>query len=182
MFLNVLVATDGSAHAERALAEAIDIVRASHGRLTIVTSLMRPSPWVAAAAAGAGAIQHPEECESESQAILRAAERQVPQDVPVTICLRREPIRDVLLEAARSGKHDLIVMGSRGRGTVRSTVLGSVSHHVLHHSPIPVLIVHATLEDQERHEAAFEAAREAARAADRESADADDPAPVADGR
>ncbi|EHN08807.1 UspA domain protein [Patulibacter medicamentivorans] len=163
MFLNVLVATDGSAHAERALAEAVDIVRASHGRLTLVTAVIRPSAWVAAAAAGAGAIQHPEECEAESLAILRAAERQVPRDVPVTICLRREPVRDVLLDAARSGKYDLIVMGSRGRGAVRSTVLGSVSHHILHHSPVPVLIVHATDEDRARHEAALAAAHAAAR-------------------
>jgi nucleotide-binding universal stress UspA family protein len=47
-----------------------------------------------------------------------------------------------LVKRAGAGGHDLIVMGSRGRGAVRSAVLGSVSHYVLNHTHVPVLIVH----------------------------------------
>jgi nucleotide-binding universal stress UspA family protein len=63
--------------------------------------------------------------------------------VPVTTVLTEEPIRTALIRQIEAGHHDLVVMGSRGRGAVRSALLGSVSHFVLHHSPVPVLIVHA---------------------------------------
>jgi nucleotide-binding universal stress UspA family protein len=84
----------------------------------------------------------------EADRIVRAAADRVPEDISVTTILTEDPIRAAILKRAREGNHDLIVMGSRGRGTVRSAVLGSVSHHVLHHSPIPVLIVHADPEPE----------------------------------
>jgi hypothetical protein len=61
----------------------------------------------------------------------------------VTSVMSSEPARPALLRALEQGQYDLLVMGSRGRGAVRSVLLGSVSHYVLHHSPVPVLIVHA---------------------------------------
>ena len=61
-----------------------------------------------------------------------------------------QPIRAALIGRIAEGHHDLIVMGSRGRGAVRAALLGSVSHYVLHHSPIPVLIVHAQRSQEER--------------------------------
>ncbi len=36
----------------------------------------------------------------------------------------------------------MIVTGSRGRGTVAGSVLGSVSHNLIKHATVPVLVVH----------------------------------------
>ncbi|XP_022301421.1 putative universal stress protein SAUSA300_1656 [Crassostrea virginica] len=35
---------------------------------------------------------------------------------------------------------DMIIMGSRGLGTIRRTIMGSVSDYVVHHAHIPVIV------------------------------------------
>lgn len=142
MFHNILVAVDGSPHADQALAQAVDLAESEHTRLTVMTALPRitgPGCLVPGAPVGELiAAAH-----AQAEAVLREARDQIPDDLPVTTMLTEQPIRTALLRQITDGHHDLVVMGSRGRGAVRSTLLGSVSHHVLHHSPVPVLIVHA---------------------------------------
>ncbi|WKT58663.1 universal stress protein [Candidatus Nitrosotenuis chungbukensis] len=41
----------------------------------------------------------------------------------------------------KANKVDLIVIGSRGRGTIKEIFLGSTSNYVLHKSPVPVTVV-----------------------------------------
>lgn len=143
MFHNILVAVDGSEHAERALTEAIDLAHASNARLTIITAVAEPRTGaMIALASGAAAALGPAMME-DAKKVLRAAADRVPEDISVTTILTEQPIRQAILKRIEEGRHDVVVMGSRGRGTVRSAVLGSVSHHILHHSPVPVLIVHA---------------------------------------
>ena len=67
----------------------------------------------------------------------------------MTTILTRHPIRDALQKRIVDGCHDLLVIGSRGRGAFKASLLGSVSHHALNHSPIPVLVIHA--DEQELH-------------------------------
>jgi nucleotide-binding universal stress UspA family protein len=47
----------------------------------------------------------------------------------------------VLLEAAEGA--DLLVVGSRGRGAIRSALLGSVALHCVTHAPCPVVVAHS---------------------------------------
>ena len=143
MFRNILVSVDGSEQSDRALDEAIDIARADQARLTILTAINQPPVWATSAmAAGAYAVSAAD-LEKEAVDVMRRAVKRVPDDMPVTTVISRKPIRNALMHRLRTSDYDLLVMGSRGRGALRSSVLGSVSHYALNHSPIPVLIVHA---------------------------------------
>ncbi|HEX4009652.1 MAG TPA: universal stress protein [Solirubrobacteraceae bacterium] len=143
MFRNILVCVDGSAHAERALTEAIDLAEAERSRLTILTAIPHPPYWACTPSTVTGIQSLADDLAREARDALRAAVDRVPASIPVTKILTREPIRDALMERIKSGRHDLVVMGSRGRGALTSSLLGSVSHYALNHSQAPVLIVHA---------------------------------------
>jgi nucleotide-binding universal stress UspA family protein len=143
MFRSVLVAVDGSTHADEALAQAIDLAESEHTRLTLISGVPRLPPAAYAGLSGPGFAVMQADARSSAEAVLRRARERAPDELPVTTILTDEPIR-ALIEQIKRGGHDLIAMGSRGRGAIRAALLGSVSHYVLNHSPVPVLIVHAT--------------------------------------
>jgi nucleotide-binding universal stress UspA family protein len=153
MFRNILVCVDGSAHAERALGEAIDLAAAERSRLTILTAIPRPPYWACNPVTVAAVEPLAADLAAEAKATLNAAVDRVPASIPVTKILTREPIREALMARIRSGEHDLVVMGSRGRRALSASILGSVSHYALNHSGVPVLIVHTEEEAPQQHTA-----------------------------
>ena len=140
MFHHILVAVDGSPDADEALAQAIDLAESEHTRLTLMTARAQIPATAYLTPAITALIS---QADADAQAVLRRASDRVPQDLPVTTILTDQPIRVALMHQIEAGCHDLVAMGSRGRGAVRSALLGSVSHYVLNHSPVPVLVVHA---------------------------------------
>jgi nucleotide-binding universal stress UspA family protein len=136
MFNDILVAWDGSEQAKRALGEAIDLARAQDAKLTLMTVAALVPEWP-------GSVPPLSEADLEigAEHILAEGEALVPKDVAVSGVTAMGHPGTELLRRASAHDHDLIAMGSRGRGAVRSAVLGSVSHFVLNHGEVPVLIV-----------------------------------------
>jgi nucleotide-binding universal stress UspA family protein len=143
MFRNILVAIDGSPDSDQALTQAIDLAESEHSRLTLFSAVVMPPAGAYIGGGGSVAATLARDAEAETQTILRTAAQRVPDRVSLSTVLSSDPVRPALIHQIKQGAHDVVVMGSRGRGAVRSVLLGSVSHYVLHHSPIPVLIVHA---------------------------------------
>ncbi|HEX2728464.1 MAG TPA: universal stress protein, partial [Rubrobacteraceae bacterium] len=55
--------------------------------------------------------------------------------------LLKKPAIDAILDLCEEISPDLLVMGSRGLGTLRRVLVGSVSEGVVHHAPCTVLVV-----------------------------------------
>jgi len=139
-YRHVLVAFDGSPEAELALAHAVAMAQVYRAKLTIV-AVVPPPPLLAWQAPGGMRGMHESE-QKELAERLRAAADGVPDDLSVTTqLLDGDPAREIL-HHAREGHHDVIVMGSRGRGRVTAALLGSVSNRVMHDAAVPVIVIH----------------------------------------
>jgi nucleotide-binding universal stress UspA family protein len=143
MFTSILVGIDRSEHARVALAQAVDIARTQHASLTALVAYSTLMPWGPVAPLPQSAVdEYVASVRSDAQAIADEARSAIPTEVHAEILVVEASPAESLLDQAVTGHHDLIVVGSRGRGDAESFLLGSVSHAVLHHSRVPVLIVH----------------------------------------
>jgi nucleotide-binding universal stress UspA family protein len=146
----VVVGVDGSAHAAPTLEEAVTEAVMRHARLDIVHVWHPPDAVgpLGAVNALAEVVALREAATSLLDGIVdgplaRMSRR--PEHVQKILVRGHDPGR-VLVEVAEGAR--LLVVGSRGRGSLAGLLLGSVSQHCLHHAPCPVLVVHAPAGDR----------------------------------
>ncbi len=124
MFTRILVGTDGSSTARKAVARAVEVARSSGASLTIL----------AAAAPATG-----------QKVVDEAAAAHASSGVDIdTVVVDADPV-SALIDTASSGGYDLVVVGNKGMtGVSRFFRLGAVPNKLSHHLPTSMLIVRTT--------------------------------------
>lgn len=147
MYAHILVATDGSDLADRALDQAIAIAKALKSDVTVVTVSEPASVVGAGYYAGTGYIGDPipdliEAQEKAAKDLLDKSEVKVKAaGLPVKTVYVNDsfPAEGIVLTAEKLGA-DLIVMGSHGRRGLGRLLLGSQISNVLAQTKTPVLV------------------------------------------
>jgi nucleotide-binding universal stress UspA family protein len=144
MYQHILIPTDGSELAERAVTHGLSLAKFLGAKVTVINVEERLGPWLTfAETGGAGAVaEYTEQIEKHAASVLdRAATAAKQAAVPCnTIHVRDAQPYKVIIATATDGGCDLIVMASHGRSGLSAVVLGSVTNKVLTHAKTPVLV------------------------------------------
>jgi len=138
----IVVGTDGSDDAHRALDWAMREAADRHTMLTVLAIVpAMASPWTGnplAVPDSEHAVRHAREAAEQAvSAVAGQLGDRRPESVSVEASVGYPA--QALIEASHDA--DLVVVGSRGTGGFASLLLGSISTQVAHHAACPVVIV-----------------------------------------
>jgi nucleotide-binding universal stress UspA family protein len=147
MFSSIVVGTDGSDTAQKAVRAALDLAKQVGATVELV-SAYEP---VTNARLRREAEQVPEDMQwminarEEVDATLReAADEATAVGIEARTHARQGDPADAILDVAEEQKADLIVVGNKGMTGAKRFLLGSVPNKVSHHAPCSVLIIRTT--------------------------------------
>ena len=148
MYKNILIATDGSALAEKAVSHGLTLAKSVGAK---VTALIVEAPFNVfdvpesrIRQMSEAFAQHAEHTKQHAAKVLNhvanaAKAAGVPCD---TVQLEHGFPYQAIITTAKDKGCDIIVMASHGRSGITAVLLGSVTNKVLTHTDIPVLVCH----------------------------------------
>jgi len=147
MYTNIMIAVDGSSESLQAVREALTLIARGLRAEVALVNVQEPATLLQLAtrdadAIAAAAVEAGENLMSAAAALLDAEGVGYSMEV-----VMGEP-GAMLVDMAEELGADMVIMGARGMGAVKSVIVGSVSKAVITHCSRPVLVVRAPEEPE----------------------------------
>ena len=148
MYRNILIATDGSALANKAVAHGLGLAKSVGAKVTVMIVEtpfnVMTVPESRSHQMTEAFAQHAEAMKRHAGKVLGAvAEAAKQAGVPCdTVQIEHDHPYEAIIQTANDKDCDAIVMASHGRSGISAVLLGSVTNKVLTHTDIPVVVVH----------------------------------------
>jgi nucleotide-binding universal stress UspA family protein len=148
MYRNILIATDGSVLAEKAVAHGLQLAKSVGAK---ATALIVEAPFNVYGVPESRVQQMSEAFAQHAAQIKQHAGKVLSHVADAaratgvaceTVQLEHDHPYEAIISAANDKGCDLIVMASHGRSGISAVLLGSVTNKVLTHTKIPVLVCH----------------------------------------
>ena len=143
MYKHILIATDGSDLALKAVDQGLALAKALNAKVTAITAT---EPWTSIASGEMGMAfpidEYEKGCAEGAAKILGVVSKQAEKAGVScqTLHVQDQFAAEGIIETAKSRGCDLIVMASHGRRGLSRLLLGSQANNVVTHSTVPVLI------------------------------------------
>src|SRR5262249_48499467 len=150
MYRHILIPTDGSELARRAVQHGLSLAKAVGAKVTALTVEGSFDVYTVPASRGyemSGAFaEHAARGKAHAEKILNGVAEEARSEGVIceTVQIEEDHPYEAIIETAKQRGCDLIVMGSHGRSGIAAIVLGSVTTKVLTHTKIPVLLSHSS--------------------------------------
>lgn len=142
MYKKILVPLDGSPIAEAVLPHAEALAKAENAELIILRVPIIPvSEYIAVDPVVASTVRK-DIREEAATYVTKTVDTLKKEDIKVTGLTREGPVPDVILEVAEETHADMIAMSTHGLTGVKRWLMGSVADKIVHHTHIPVMLIH----------------------------------------
>jgi universal stress protein A len=138
----ILCAIDFSSHSRDALREAAEWARAAQGSLTLIHVIDPPRYLFLDGFLAYSTFIEQARAHADEQLATWIEETRGPAaPAPVASIVAEGAAWAAIVDAARDGNYDLVVVGTEGRTGLSRALLGSVAERVVRHAHCPVLVV-----------------------------------------
>lgn len=143
VFNKILFATDGSEPSNRALDTLVEIAKGFNSRVVVLNTYEVPIPITKYEVSSDLYLSVEEALSKNSRDILEEVKNRLEEEgIQADYISQTGDSGASIIEKSSELEVSIILMGSRGLGSIKSVLMGSVSSYVLHHAKCPVMIMH----------------------------------------